>query len=116
MKSFPTFVLTLDYTQSFCTNDGTPLVNDKSSYDPQATMIIPPGSVPTAQPPPAPQPPPPAPMSQGPQTGWQSPARPTSPPMPAYGAQPMSYGQPAELQGARPGKFGPGLIGGAIAG
>lgn len=115
MKRCPTCGLTLDDTQTFCTNDGTPLVTDKSSYDPQATMIIPPGSVPTAQPPPTPQPPP-AQMPQGPQTGWQQPARPTSPPMPTYGAQPLSYGQPAGLPGAQTSKFVPALIGGAITG
>ncbi|HWT01100.1 MAG TPA: hypothetical protein VN256_12705 [Pyrinomonadaceae bacterium] len=115
MKRCPTCGLTLDDSQTFCTNDGTPLVADKSSYDPQATMIIPPSAVPTAQPPP-PQPPPPAPMPQAPQTGWQQPARPTSPPAPAYGAQPLSYGQPPALQGAQPGKFVPALIGGAITG
>jgi hypothetical protein len=102
MKRCPTCGLSLDDSQTYCTNDGTPLVADKP-YDPQATMIIPPGSVPTA---------PPSPLkSQTPQTGWQSPARPTAPP--AYGAQPMNYAQPA---GKQPGKLVPGLIGGAIAG
>jgi hypothetical protein len=115
MKRCPTCGLTLDDSQTFCTNDGTPLVADKSSYDPQATMIIPPGSVPTAQPPPPTQPPP-QPAPQGPQTGWQQPARPTSPPVPAYGAQPTGYGPPAGVPGAQPGKFVPALIGGAITG
>lgn len=110
MKRCPTCGLTLDDTQTYCTNDGTPLVADKESYDPQATMIIPPGSVPTAPP----SPPPPAALGpQGPQTGWQAPARPTSPPVPAYGAQPPVYAQPA---GARPSKFVPALVGGAVAG
>ncbi len=114
MKRCPTCGLTLDDSQTFCTNDGTPLVADKSSYDPQATMIIPPAGVPTTPPPsqpPAPQPPP-----QAPQTGWQQPARPTAPPVPAYGTPPLSYGQPAGLPDARPSKFGPALIGGAITG
>ena len=43
MKRCPTCGLTLDDSQTFCTNDGTPLVTD-TPYDPQATMIIPPGS------------------------------------------------------------------------
>lgn len=110
MKRCPTCGLTLDDTQTFCTNDGTPLVADKESYDPQATMIIPPGSVPTAPPSPTA---PSAPAPQGPQTGWQAPARPTSPPVPAYGAQPPVYAQPA---GERPSKFVPALVGGAVAG
>jgi hypothetical protein len=116
MKRCPTCGLTLDDSQTFCTNDGTPLVEDKSSYDPQATMIVPPSSVPL--------PPPPfggAPGGgQSPQTGWQSPARPTAPPgygspqpQPNFGAQ-SSYDQPAS--GAQPGKFIPGLIGGAVTG
>lgn len=105
MKRCPTCGLTLDDSQTYCTNDGTPLVAEKP-YDPQATMIIPPGSAQTAQPPSAKTPPPP-------QTGWQPPARPTSPP--AYGSPPqMNYDQQAG--GTRPGKFVPGLIGGAIAG
>jgi hypothetical protein len=66
-------------------------------------MIIPPGSVPT-MPPQSIKPP-------QPQTGWQTPARPTSPPV--YGVPQMSYDPQA---GTRPGKFVPGLIGGAIAG
>jgi hypothetical protein len=105
MKRCPTCGLTLDDSQTYCTNDGTPLVAEKS-YDPQATMIIPPGSAATTQPPSA------KPPQQ--QTGWQPPARPTSPP--AYGSpqqQQMNYGQQTT---ARPGKFVPGLIGGAIAG
>jgi hypothetical protein len=110
MKRCPTCGLTLDDTQTFCTNDGTPLVADKEAYDPQATMIIPPGSVPTAPPSP---PPLSAPAPQGPQTGWQTPARPTAPPAPAYGAQPPIYAQaPVE----RSGKFVPALVGGAVAG
>ena len=104
MKRCPTCGLTLDDSQTFCTNDGTPLVADKS-YDPQATMIVPPGSIPTT-PPPAARPP-------SPQTGWQAPPRQTSPP--AYGFQQM--GQPmGQPPGAQPGKFVPGLIGGAVAG
>jgi hypothetical protein len=106
MKRCPTCGLTLDDSQTYCTNDGTPLITEKS-YDPQATMIISPDSVPTAPPSPAKTPPPQ-------QTGWQPPARPTVPP-PAYGSpQQMNYGQQAGA--ARPGKFVPGLIGGAIAG
>jgi hypothetical protein len=101
MKRCPTCGLTLDESQTFCTNDGTPLVADKS-YDPQATMIISPGGVPTTQPP-AGRPP-------SPQTGWQPPARPTSPPV--YGSQP--FGQ--QQAGSQPGKFIPGLIGGAVTG
>jgi hypothetical protein len=104
MKRCPTCGLTLDDSQTFCTNDGTPLLADQS-YDPQATMIIPPGSVPTAQPP--------SERPQAPQTGWQAPARPTTPPV--YGTalpQPL-MGQQAS---ARPGKFVPALIGGAVAG
>jgi hypothetical protein len=103
MKRCPTCGLTLDDSQTFCTNDGTPLVADKP-YDPQATMIIPPGSVPTQPPRGTPQ--------QGQQTGWQTPARPTSPP--AYGSQPIGYNQQAGPP--QPGKFVPGLIGGAITG
>ena len=102
MKRCPTCGLNLDDSQTFCTNDGTPLVAEKP-YDPQATMMIPPGSVLTAQPPSA--------QTSSPQTGWQQPARPTSPP--AYGSPQINYAQP---EGARPGKFVPGLIGGAIAG
>jgi hypothetical protein len=91
----------LDESQTFCTNDGTPLVADKP-YDPQATMMGPPGDVPPMQPPANRTPPP--------QTGWQPPARPTSPP-PVYAAQP--FGQPAANL---PGKFVPALIGGAVTG
>lgn len=105
MKRCPTCGLTLDDSQTFCTNDGTPLVAEKS-YDPQATMMIPPGSIPTAPPPASPPP--------GQQTGWQPPARPTSPPVPAYGAQQMGYSQPQA--GTQPGKFVPALIGGAVTG
>jgi predicted lipid-binding transport protein (Tim44 family) len=103
MKRCPTCGLMLDDSQAFCTNDGTPLVTDKSSFDPQATLIAPPGGVPTAQPPYFGN-------QQGQQTGWQSPARPTAPP----GYMPQS---PYEQQAApRPGKFVPGLIGGVVAG
>lgn len=102
MKRCPTCGLTLDDSQTYCTNDGTPLVAEKP-YDPQATVMIPPARVPTAQSPSA--------KTPSPQTGWQQPARPTSPP--AYSAQPMNYAQPA---GTQPGKFVPGLIGGVIAG
>ena len=101
MKRCPTCGLTLDDSQTFCTNDGTPLVTDKS-YDPQATMIVPPGSMPTT--------PPPAGRPSSPQTGWQAPSRPTSPP-PAYGYQAAPQ-QPR----AQPGKFVPGLIGGTVTG
>lgn len=111
MKRCPTCGLTLDDTQTFCTNDGTPLVADKEAYDPQATMIIPPQSVPTAPPSPPPHS---ALAPQGPQTGWQAPARPTAPPAPVYGAQPPVYAQAAV--GERPGKFVPALVGGAVAG
>ncbi|HEX8920716.1 MAG TPA: hypothetical protein VF766_04525 [Pyrinomonadaceae bacterium] len=100
MKRCPTCGLMLDESQTFCTNDGTPLVADKP-YDPQATMMIPPGSVPTAQPP--------AGRTSPQQTGWQPPARPTSPPV--YAAQPFAQ-QPT----SQPGKFIPGLIGGAVTG
>lgn len=72
MKRCPTCRLTLDEAQTFCTNDGTPIVPDKS-YDPQATMIMPPGVVQTAQNP--------AGRTPSPQTGWQEPARQTSPPV-----------------------------------
>ena len=99
MKRCPTCDLTLDDSQTYCTNDGTPLVADKA-YDAQATMIIPAGSVPTASPPGRPQ---------TPQTGWQAPARPTSPAV--YGSYQM--GQQA---GPRPGKFVPGLVGGVVTG
>jgi hypothetical protein len=107
MKRCPTCGLTLDDSQTFCTNDGTPLVAEKP-YDPQATMIIPPGSIPTAQP--TAQKPPP---QQQQQTGWQPAARPTSPP--AYGAQqpPLPLGQTTRVKA---GRFIPGLIGGAVAG
>jgi hypothetical protein len=110
MKRCPTCGLSLDDSQTFCTNDGTPLVAEEQSYDPQATMIIPPGSVPTV--------PPPSPPPQAQQTGWQTPARPTSPPVPAYASQqPLGYSQPGGTQSAQqPGKFGPALIGGAVTG
>jgi hypothetical protein len=112
MKRCPTCGLSLDDSQTFCTNDGTPLVTDKP-YDPQATLIIPPGSVPTAQPPAQqrpPQPPPPQ-----PQTGWQPAARPTSPP--AYGAQQyQQQQQTGQPTGAKTGRFVPGLIGGIATG
>ena len=101
MKRCPTCGLTLDDTQTYCTNDGTPLVTGKS-YDPQATMMIPPGSAATT--------PPSAARPSSPQTGWQSPARSTMPPV--YGAQQ----QMAQQTGGQPGKFVPGLIGGAVAG
>ena len=91
----------LDDSQTFCTNDGTPLIADKSTYDPQATLLVPPGSIPTT---------PPQPSPQGPRTGWQSPARPTV--QPGYVPQ-AGYEQQA---GPRPGKFVPGLIGGVVAG
>lgn len=101
MKRCPTCGLTLDDSQTFCTNDGTPLVADKSSYDPQATLVVPPGSIPTV---------PPQPNPQGAQTNWQSPARPTI--QPGYAPQGV-YDQTA---GPRPGKFVPGLVGGFVAG
>jgi hypothetical protein len=106
MKRCPTCGLVLDDSQIYCTNDGTPLVADKSeqAYDPQATMIIPPESVPTAQPP--------ASRPQGQQTGWQPPARPTSPH--AYGSQPLGFIN--QQPGTQPGKFVPALIGGVITG
>lgn len=117
MKRCPTCGLTLDDSQTFCTNDGTPLVEDKSVYDPQATMIVPPSSVP-------PVPPPTYGASgggaQAQQTDWQSPARPTA--APGYGAQPVQphYGAQAAYQqpssGAQAGKFVPGLVGGAVTG
>ena len=103
MKRCPTCGLTLDDSQTFCTNDGTPLVADKSSYDPGATLVSPPpGALPTAQPPQFPP--------QGQQTAWQPTAQPTAPPM--YGAL-ADLNQPT---GARPSKFVPGLIGGVVAG
>jgi len=102
MKRCPTCGLTLDDSQTFCTNDGTPLIADKSN-DPPATIMIPHGSFPTV--------PSPSAESPSPQTGWQQPARPTSPP--AYGSPQMNY---VQQEGARPGKFVPGLIGGVIAG
>lgn len=101
MKRCPTCGLTLDDSQTYCTNDGTPLIADKSSYDPQATLAVPPGSIPTAPPQAAPQ---------GLRTDWQPHARPTA--QPGY-AQPFGYEQQAV---PRPGKFVPGLIGGAVAG
>lgn len=100
MKRCPTCGLTLDESQTYCTNDGTPLVPDKP-YDPQATMIIPPGGAQTTQNP--------AERTSAPQTGWQTPARPTSPPV--YASQPFS-----QQAGSQPGKFVPGLIGGAVTG
>ncbi|HEX8709583.1 MAG TPA: hypothetical protein VF723_15190 [Pyrinomonadaceae bacterium] len=116
MKRCPTCGLTLDDSQTFCTNDGTTLVSDKAApYDPQATMVIPPGGV-------APPPPPtfgvgaPPAANQGAQTGWQPAARPTVPPayipQPGYGSQSAYDARGAE----RPGKFVPGLIGGLVAG
>ena len=102
MKRCPTCGLTLDDSQTFCTNDGTPLVADKSSYDPGATMVAPPGVVQSTQPPQAPP--------QAQQTGWQSPARPTAPQMFAPVAD---LNQPV---GNRPSKFVPGLIGGVVTG
>ena len=103
MKRCPTCGLTLDDSQTFCTNDGTPLVADKSSYDPGATLVSPPpGAVPTTQPPQFPP--------QGQQTAWQVPVQPTAPPM--YGAL-ADLNQPT---GVRPSKFVPGLIGGVVAG
>ncbi|MDT4965468.1 MAG: hypothetical protein QOJ64_205 [Acidobacteriota bacterium] len=100
MKRCPTCGLTLDDSQTFCTNDGTPLVAEESAYDPQATLVVPPGAVPTSA----------AQATQGQRTGWQQPARPTAQ---AGYPPPLSYEQQA---GPRPGKFGPGLIGGAVAG
>ena len=107
MKRCPTCGLTLDDSQTFCTNDGTPLVADKSDYDPQATLVAPPGSIPTVQSPGA------TPQGGAP-TGWQPPARPTATPL--YGQQ---YGEPAspiQQAGPRPGRFVPGLIGGVVTG
>jgi hypothetical protein len=101
MKRCPTCGLMLDDSQTFCTNDGTPLIADKSSYDPQATLLVPPGSIPTT---------PPQSSPQGPRTDWQSPARPTV--QPVYVPQ-AGYEQQAA---PRPGKFVPGLIGGVVAG
>jgi hypothetical protein len=101
MKRCPTCGLVLDDSQTFCTNDGTPLIADSSAYDPKATLVAPPGSLPTM---PAGGP------TQGPRTDWQAPARPTV--QPGYAPQP-GYEQPA---GPRPGKFVPGLIGGLVAG
>ncbi|MDT4955447.1 MAG: hypothetical protein QOJ02_3585 [Acidobacteriota bacterium] len=102
MKRCQTCGLVLDDSQTFCTNDGTPLIADPSSYDPQATLVAPPGSIPTT--------PPGGGATQGARTDWQSPARPTV--QPGYAPQ-AGYEQPA---GLRPGKFVPGLIGGLVAG
>jgi hypothetical protein len=102
MKRCPTCGLVLDDSQTFCTSDGTPLIADSSSYDPKATLVVPPGSIPTT---------PPAAPTQGPRTDWQSPARPTV--QPGYAPQ-AGYGQQAAPP--RPGKFVPGLIGGLVAG
>jgi len=100
MKRCPTCELILDDSQTYCTNDGTPLIAN-TDYDPQATMIIPPGSIPTASP---------SPQPQTPQTGRQAPGRPTAPAF--HGSYPM-----AQQAGAnRPGKFVPGLVGGFVAG
>src|ERR1051325_5671920 len=96
MKRCPTCGLNLDDSQTYCTNDGTPLIADKPAYDPKATLLSPPGSAPTT---------PPGPQEFG--TNWQSPARPTA--QPGY-AQPFGYDQQAA--GPRPGKFVPGLLGG----
>ena len=99
MKRCPTCGLTLDDSQTFCTNDGTPLVTEKSAYDPGATLIAPPGALTSTQAPPPTQ-----------QTGWQSPARPTAPQM---------FSPVADLNqpvGNRPSKFVPGLIGGVVTG
>lgn len=101
MKRCPTCGLNLDDSQTFCTNDGTPLVADRSSYDPQATLVVPPGGVPTA---------PPQSSQQGQPTGWQAPGRPTV--QGGYAPQ-FGYEQQAE---PRPGKFVPGVIGGVVAG
>lgn len=103
MKRCPTCGLTLDDSQTFCTNDGTPLVAEKSTYDPGATLVVPPGAVPTAQPLQAPPP--------GQQTGWQSPPRQT--------AAPQMFSPVADLNqptGDRPGKFVPALVGGVVTG
>jgi hypothetical protein len=102
MKRCPTCGLLLDDSQTFCTNDGTPLVADKSSYDPQATLVAPPGDVST-MPPYSATPP-------GQPTGWQSAARPTVPP--GY-PPPLGFNQQTT---ERPSKFVPGLIGGAVTG
>jgi len=99
MKRCPTCGLTLDDSQTFCTNDGTPLVADKSAYDPSATLVAPPGTLPSDTPTP-----------QAQQTGWQSPARPTAPQM--FSPVADLNQQPANL----PGKFVPGLIGGIVTG
>jgi hypothetical protein len=102
MKRCPTCGLTLDDSQTFCTNDGTPLVADKSSYDLGATLVAPPGGAPSTQPPQA--------LPQAQQTGWQAPARPT---MPQMFSPVADLHQPA---GDRPSKFVPGLIGGIVTG
>jgi hypothetical protein len=102
MKRCQTCGLVLDDSQTFCTNDGTPLIADSSSYDPRATLVAPPGSIPTT--------PPGGGATQGARTDWQSPARPTI--QPGYAPQ-AGYEQPAV---PRPGKFVPGLIGGLVAG
>src|SRR5918912_1471 len=101
MKRCPTCGLALDDSQTFCTNDGTPLVADKSAYDPGATLLVPPTAAPTAQPQP------PQFTQPGQQTDWQAQPRPTAPP----GFAPQgAYNQQA---GPRPSKFVPGLVGGA---
>lgn len=100
MKRCPTCGLSLDESQTYCTNDGTPLVADKP-YDPQATVMMPPGGAQTSQPSGG--------QSPASQTGWQTPARPTTPPL--YAQQ--NFNQPA---GNQPGKFIPALIGGAVTG
>ena len=102
MKRCPTCGLMLDDSQTFCTNDGTPLIANQSSYDPQATLLVPPGSIPTTPP----QTPP-----QGAQTNWQTPARPTA----QQGYVPQG-GYEQQQAGPRPGKLVPGLIGGVVAG
>lgn len=103
MKSCSTCGLTFEDSQTFCTNDGTPLVTDKSAYDPKATLVAPPGAIPTVESPPISQ-------QGGPPTGWQEPPRPTAPP--GFG-QPIGFAPP---MGPRPGKFVPGLIGAVVTG
>jgi hypothetical protein len=110
LKRCPTCGLTLDDSQAFCTNDGTPLPSNQTR-DQQATMVNPPGGYTTAQPPTA--------QPQGAQTNWQTAPHPTAPPVyTPQQQQPYAQRQPyyGQMPTAQPSKLVPGLIGGVIAG
>src|SRR5947209_6523690 len=97
MKRCPTCNRTFEDTQTFCSEDGTRLEEERErEFDPMATiMSIPPPPIHQSEPLPTPPPPPQQQFGTGPMPGYQPPTPPPSPaptpspfsPQPVFGAQ-----------------------------